>query len=525
MISAPSPSPSPPFGATARCAYSTTPSAEDPYAYQVGFGNRFATEAIPGVLPQARNTPQRCKYDLFSEQLNGTPFVSARASQLHAWFYRIRPSVAHRPLKKLCHRHDIQACFSASSHTSTSQFLPQDQSWDAFPLPDDGESVDFVQGIKTIGGHGDPVLKEGLAVHVYTANQSMDRTAFCNNDGDLLILPQQGRLDIQTEFGHMMVRPGELAVIQAGIRFKVRLPDGPVRGYMQEIFGSHYELPELGPIGSNGMALPRDFEHPLASFDVDVDKTAPWTVQCKLAGQLFEYEQEHTPFDVVAWHGNYVPYKYALDKFVNAATVDKEQSDPSIYCVLMARSKTVGVALSEFLVFTPKWSVTTNTFRPPYYHRNVATELMGMISGVWSGSVTTLVPGGLTYEPSFMPHGESYERWREATTADLQPQRVNEDAMAFMFHISGHISLTDYALQRTGVLHDLHPTFWDGFEGGFVKHLDQVNKDLAAAGLPPLAEDSARTRTWSRTKAIQAMAVPVNGHGAGHVQPHTHTAT
>jgi homogentisate 1,2-dioxygenase len=262
--------------------------------------------------------------------------------------------------------------------------------------------VDFVQGLKTIGGHGDAANRDGLAVHIYTANKSMERTAFCNSDGDFLIIPQLGRLDIQTEFGHLMVHPGELTVIQAGIRFTVRLPDGPARGYVQEVFGSHYELPELGPVGSNGMAMPRDFEHPLASFDID---QSPWTITCKLAGRLFEYDQEHTPFDVVAWHGNYVPYKYALEKFVNTSTVDKEQSDPSIYCVLMAKSKTPGIALSECLVFTPKWSVTTDSFRPPYYHRNVCTEIMGMVYGNWYGSAMSLEPGGLTYEPSFMPHG------------------------------------------------------------------------------------------------------------------------
>jgi homogentisate 1,2-dioxygenase len=215
-------------------------------------------------------------------------------------------------------------------------------------------------------------------------------------------MPQEGRLDIQTELGNLMIRPGELAVIQAGIKFRVRLPDGPARGYVQEIFGSHYELPELGPVGSNGMAMPRDFEHPLASFDVD---QASWTIVCKLAGQLFEYEQEHTPFDVVAWHGNYVPYKYAMEKFINSATVDREQSDPSIYCVLMAKSKVPRVALTELLVFTPRWSVSENTFRPPYYHRNVCTEMMGLIYGTWHGSVTMLEPGGLSYEPSLMPHG------------------------------------------------------------------------------------------------------------------------
>lgn len=387
-------------GARARSAFSTTPTDFDPYPYQVGFGNRFASEALPGILPQGRNTPQKCKYDVFSEQLNGTPFVSARASQLHAWFYRIRPSVAHRPLRKSTANRYLEATFSTSNKNT--QFLPQDQSWGKFLLPQEPESVDFVQGLKTIGGHGEAVNKDGLAVHIYTANRSMKKTAFCNNDGDFLIMPQEGRLDIQTEFGHMMLRPGELAVIQAGIRFRVALPDGVARGYVQEIFGSHYELPELGPIGSNGMAMPRDFEHPLASFDVD---QTTWTITCKLAGQLFEYEQDHTPFDVVAWHGNYVPYKYAMEKFINSATVDREQSDPSIYCVLMAKSKVPGVALTEFLVFTPRWNVPQNTFRPPYYHRNVCTELMGMVYGKWHGSATMLEPGGLTYEPSLMPHG------------------------------------------------------------------------------------------------------------------------
>lgn len=431
-----------PHSATAKAGFTTTPTSIDPYSYQVGFGNRFATEALPGALPQARNTPQKCKYDLFSEQLNGTPFVSARASQLHAWLYRIRPSAAHRPVKKSPINPNLEASFSTANPNT--HFEPQDLSWGKALLPEESDSIDFVEGLKTIAGHGDAMDKEGLAIHIYTANIDMCKTAFVNNDGDFLIMPQRGRLDIQTEFGHMMVRPGELAVIPAGIKFKVRLPDGPVRGYVQEIFGSHYELPELGPVGSNGMAMPRDFEYPLASFDVE---QATWKIRCKLAGQLYEYEQEHTPFDVVAWHGNYVPYKYAMEKFVNSATVEKDQSDPSIYCVLMAKSKTAGVALTELLVFTARWSVPMNTFRPPYYHRNVCTEIMGMIYGEWNASTVFLEPGGLTYEPSLMPHGgedrplkemfncpnkyvtESFERWSEATNAELGPERANEDTM------------------------------------------------------------------------------------------------
>lgn len=207
----------------------------------------------------------------------------------------------------------------------------------------------------------------------------------------------------------MMIKPGEIVVIQAGIRFKVTLPDGPIRGYIQEIFGSHYELPELGPIGSNGMALPRDFETPVASFDIDLSS---WSIIYKLGGQLYSCTQDHTPFDVVAWHGNYAPYKYELERFVNSATVDKDQSDPSIYCVLTAKSKTPGVALSDFLIFTPKWSVTSNTFRPPYYHRNVNTEIMGMVYGDWYGTGHSLGPGGLSYEASFMPHGGEFFPYR-----------------------------------------------------------------------------------------------------------------
>ena len=268
-------------------------------------------------------------------------------------------------------------------------------------------------------------------------------------------------------------------MVQAGMRFSVSLPDGVGRGYIQEIYGSHYELPELGPVGSNGMALPRDFEIPLASFDVD---QSAWEVVVKLMGQLFVYEQDHTPYDVVAWHGNYAPYKYAMEKFINISTVDRDQADPSLYCVLTAKSKISGVALSDFLVFTPKWCVTKNTFRPPYYHRNVATEIMGMTYGSWALS-SALEPGGLTYEPSYMPHGESYSLWKQATTAELEPTRIGEGSMAFMMHISGHVSLTKYALERSGTLHDVPKGLWQDFKPGFLDHLEQIQKDLGEDAL------------------------------------------
>lgn len=213
--------------------------------------------------------------------------------------YRIRPSVAHRNLTKYQQDSLIESCFLPTNSKVCS--IPSQLAWDPFQLPEPTEPVDLIAGLKTIGGNGDPSLRTGLAIHVYTADTSMKQSAFCNTDGDFLILPQLGRLDIQTELGRMMVRPGELVVIQAGIRFSVALPDGPSRGYVQEIFGTHYELPELGPFGSNGMAYPRDFETPVASFDVD---DSAWSITYKVGGKLHTCEQDHTPFDVVAWHGN-----------------------------------------------------------------------------------------------------------------------------------------------------------------------------------------------------------------------------
>lgn len=415
--------------------------------------------------------------------------------------YRIRPSVAHREINPVEQRFQnvslipstvqvyfvlmsslkLESCFLPTDPNVS--YVPSQMAWDPFRLPKQSQAVNFVEGMSTIGGNGDPILKEGLAVHIFIANVSMQKTAFVNNDGDMLILPQLGRLDIQTELGWMMVRPGELAVIQAGIRFRVLLPDGPSRGYIQEVFGTHYELPELGPFGSNGMAYPRDFETPVASFDVD---STEWSTLCKLGGKMYSYSQGHTPFDVIAWHGNLAPYKYAIEKFVNTANVEKDQADPTIYCVLTARSKVPGVSISDFLAFTPRWATTTNTFRPPYYHRNMSTEVMGLIYGQYGGSSHVLEPGGLSYEASYMPHGESYTTWKDATTRELKHERIAEDTMAWMMHISVPLLLTDWAIKDNPSLHLSDPQQWNDVRGHFLDHLDEVNEALAAANLPLL---------------------------------------
>lgn len=494
--------------ATAKAAFLTNTSAADPHSYQTGFGNRFASEAVPNVLPKGQNVPQRVKYGLYSEQLNGAPVLSSRDAIRHVWMYRIRPSVAHgrvSPDPNLnanvsfsrdgrCNSNtvwQIESCFSPSNHNV--EFVASQQAWDPFPILEPIEhgsssaGTDFIQGIKTIGGQGDPTLREGVAVHVFSANISMGHSAFSNNDGEFLILPQHGRLNIQTELGWIMARPGEVVVIPAGIRFRVLLPDGPVRGYIQEVFGTHYELPELGVVGSNGLALPRDFESPVASFDID---DTLWTITYKLASTLHSCKQNHSPFDVVAWHGNLVPYKYAMEKFVNMANANKDQADPTIYCVLTAKSKVPGVSLSDFLVFTKKWITAEDTFRPPYYHRNMSTEIMGLIYGKYGGSSHVLDGGGLSYEASYMPHGETYDTWKDATTRELENVIICEDTMAFMFHISVPVLLTKWATQGDGskYLHTSDPHQWDNLKAHFLDHLEEVNTDLKAAGLPMLAQ-------------------------------------
>ncbi|KAF8576002.1 Homogentisate 1,2-dioxygenase [Ramaria rubella] len=462
----------------AQGAYSTLPSKQDPYTYQVGFGNRFSSEAIPGTLPQGQNSPQKCKYGLYAEQMTGTAFVAPRHENQNAWLYRIRPAVAHQGFTALPKNPDLESNFlPINPHVHVS---PTQLAWHPFDIP--ALETDFVDGLKTLAGNGDPTFREGLAVHIYAGNTSMKKKAFVNNDGDMLIVPSQGRLDIQTEFGKLMVRPGEIVVIQRGMRFKVSLPDGPSRGYIQEIFGMHYELPELGPLGANGLANARDFESPIASFDLD---QTPWEI-IRVAGTLHLCKQEHTPFDVVAWHGNYVPYKYNLEKFINVGSISRDHIDPSIFCVLTVKSKTPGTPLADFLIFSPRWDVASQTYRPPYYHRNSATELMGLIYGKYGGRSDGFAPGGASYETGFCPHGVAYEEFKAASEGELKPQWISDGSIAFMFESSMMFTLTDYAMKRTGKLHEHDPKMWNDLKGEFVANLEQVNADLRELGLEEL---------------------------------------
>ncbi|KAJ3474882.1 hypothetical protein NLG97_g9651 [Lecanicillium saksenae] len=461
--------------------YTTSPTEDDPYSYCPGFGNRFISEALRGVIPKTQNTPQRVKYDLYAEQLNGSAVNTKRSELRHVWMYRIRPSVAHG---------SITPCPSINEHiesTFTSnpsvEACASQQAWDPFPVPETtatgAKSVNFVQGIRTIAGKGDVALEQGIAVHVYAANVDMEREAFCNNDGEMIILPQQGRLDITTELGSLMVRPGELFLIPSGMRFLVKLPDGPSRGYIHEAFADRHVLPDLGVVGANGMAMDRHFMAPLACFYVD---ETPWTIIHKSGGSLHKCTQNHTPFDVVAWHGNHVPFKYDLNDFVNLANASKDQADPTLYTVLTVKAHNDITPLSEFLIFTEKWITAEGTFRPPYYHRNMSTEIMGLLLGQYGGSSHVLAPGGLSYEASYMPHGETYETWKDATERQLQPVKICEGTMAFMFHIRGAVKLTKWALHGEGA-QSLHPSDvsqWDSIRPGFFDHAEEIAASVAA---------------------------------------------
>eukprot|EP00163_Fabomonas_tropica_P016233 TRINITY_DN291_c0_g1_i1.p1 TRINITY_DN291_c0_g1~~TRINITY_DN291_c0_g1_i1.p1 ORF type:complete len:318 (-),score=73.75 TRINITY_DN291_c0_g1_i1:149-1102(-) len=293
-------------------------------------------------------------------------------------------------------------------------------------------------------GAGSAESKSGIAIHIYAANQDMGRKAFCNADGDLLIVPQKGMLDIRTEHGCLAVLPGEIVVIQRGIRFKVDLPDGASRGYICEVFNGHFKLPDLGPIGANGLANPRDFEHPVASYEAE---EGDYTVVHKFCGQLFASQQDHTPFNVVAWHGNYVPYKYDLAHYNTMNTVSYDHPDPSIFTVLTCQSTDPGVAVADFVIFPPRWMVADDTFRPPYYHRNCMSEYMGLIRGDYDAKTGGgFVPGGGSLHSCMTPHGPDADTFDKASNANLSPYQISKDSLAFMFESTYVFRLTKHAL-------------------------------------------------------------------------------
>ncbi|CAG9774046.1 unnamed protein product [Ceutorhynchus assimilis] len=427
--------------------------------YLRGFGSEFSSEdpRCPGALPHGQNSPKKCPYGLYAEQLSGSAFTAPRSQNRRSWLYRIRPSVGHKPFEK----------FEESILThdwSEQEPDPNQMRWNPFDLPLPYENVDFVESLKTLCGAGEPKTKHGLAIHVYACNKSMRNRALYNSDGDFLIVPQVGTLLITTEFGKLQVDPNEICIIQQGMRFAIDVTK-PSRGYILEVFGRHFTLPDLGPIGANGLANPRDFLHPAAWYQVQDNQD--YEIISKYQGKLFVCQQSHSPFDVVAWHGNYVPYKYDLAKFMVINSVSFDHCDPSIFTVLTCQSDTSGIAIADFVIFPPRWSVQEHTFRPPYYHRNCMSEFMGLIFGEYEAKKGGFQPGGATLHSIMTPHGPDKNCFDFASDEILKPCRIAEGTQAFMFESCLGLAVTKWGAETCEKLDPEYFKCWQGLKSNF----------------------------------------------------------
>ncbi|PVV03013.1 hypothetical protein BB560_002531 [Smittium megazygosporum] len=442
------------------------------YEYQAGFGNQFQTEALPGALPKVQNTPHFAPYGLYTEQINGSSFTVPRNHNLRTWVYKIHPATMQGPSVPYTQNKNFISDFFSRENVEVSASQPR---WKPFDPPTSKE-VDFINGIGTLCGSGEPSISTGLAIHIYSANADMKNRAFINSDGDFLIIPQQGSLDIQTELGKLYIKPNEFAVIPRGIHFKVNLVDNPnkvCRGYILEVYGGHFELPDLGPIGANGLANPRDFMYPVACYE-HIDNVEYKIIQ-KFQGQLFEAAKNHSPFDVVSWHGNYAPYKYDLEKFCPVSAVLFDHPDPSIFSVLTCKSNTPGTAVCDFVVFPPRYIVMENTFRPASFHRNCMSEFVGSITDTFDLDDHALRPGGASLHHVMVPHGpDSNSTAAELIRKEDRVFKIPPNNFSFMFESMFQLRTTKWSMSQE--------TMFDRNAFGHWKdikiHFDPTKRDL-----------------------------------------------
>ncbi|MDN4572279.1 homogentisate 1,2-dioxygenase [Pandoraea cepalis] len=421
--------------------------------YQSGFGNRFESEAVDGALPVGRNSPQRASFGLYAELLSGAAFTAPRDHNLRTWMYRKRPSAMHGAFQRI---DDGQW---QSAPLSRVEVPANRLRWSPWTMPE--SPTDFVQGIATVAGNGDVGAQSGSVIHVYRANRSMGRRYAVNSDGEMLIVPQSGALLAHTELGVLHVSPGEILLLPRGLRWKIELCDATAYGYICENYGAPFRLPELGPIGSNGLANARDFLAPVAACEADA---GPVHIVNKFMGHLWEVGQPHSPLDVVAWHGNLVPMKYDLAHFMAVGSISFDHPDPSIYTVLTSGTDTPGVANCDFVIFPPRWLVAEDTFRPPWFHRNLMSELMGLVKGVYDAKAEGFVPGGISLHNCMLPHGPDAATFEHASNAELAPHRLS-DTLAFMFE-SRHVFRPTLAALAASNLQLDYDSVWDGFRPG-----------------------------------------------------------
>lgn len=431
------------------------PFADGPdQGYLTGFGNDFETEALPGALPRGRNSPQRLAYGLYAEQLSGSAFT--RPTPERTWCYRIRPSVKHtHRFERIALPYWQSAPQVHDDITSLGQYR-----WD--PIPHTEESHDWLSGMRTITTAGDVNVQQGMASHVYLVTDSMVDDYFYSADSELLVVPQAGRLRFATELGVIDLAPQEIAILPRGLVYRVEVLDGPCRGFVCENYGQSFTLPDRGPIGANCLANPRDFKIPVAAFE---DRDAPSTVTVKWCGQFHRTCIDHSPLDIVAWHGNYAPCKYDLNTYCPVGAILFDHPDPSIFTVLTAPSEHAGTANIDFVLFRDRWLVAEDTFRPPWYHKNVMSELMGNIHGEYDAKASGFLPGGLSLHNMMLPHGPDRDVHEKATTATLAPTRL-ENTMSFMFETRFAQHLSEYAA-REAPLQDDYIDCWATLEKRF----------------------------------------------------------
>lgn len=427
-----------------------------PPGYMPGFGNDFETEALPGALPIGQNSPQKTPYGLYAEQLSGSPFTAPRGQNERSWLYRIRPSVRHQTRFKR-----IDLPFWKTAPATDEHDLPIGQlRWGPVPLP--VEPVTFLTGLRTMTTAGDVNTQVGMAAHVALVTQSMVDEVFYSADSELMVVAQQGRLRFVTEFGRIEIEPGEICVIPRGVKFRVELVDGPARAYVCENYSAKFTLPERGPIGANCLANPRDFKTPVAWYEDTERKTR---LVVKWCGKFYESYMDHSPLDVVAWHGNYAPYKYDLRHYSPVGAILFDHPDPSIFTVLTAPSESPGTANIDFVIFPERWMVAEHSFRPPWYHMNIMSEFMGLIYGQYDAKPEGFVPGGMSLHNCMLPHGPDKQAYDHATTVDLKPVKLT-NTMAFMFETRFPQHLTRFAVE----LDTLQPGYmecWNGLDRAF----------------------------------------------------------
>ena len=419
--------------------------------YQSGFGNLHSSEAVPGALPQGQNSPQRAPRGLYAEVLSGTAFTAPRAENLSSWLYRLRPSAMHAPFRRIANG------LVRSGPFQEVEASPNRLRWDPLPIGD--SPTDFIDGLATLAGSGEAAVQTGVAVHIYRANRSMAERLFVDCDGELMLVPQLGQLLLFTELGRLAVAPGEVAVVPRGVKFTVELLEKQARGYVCENYGAPFRLPELGPIGAQGLAQPRDFFAPVAGFE---DKETRHQVVSKFLGALWAAEYRHSPLDVVAWHGRYAPYKYDLARFMAINTVSFDHADPSIFTVLTSPSGQAGVANCDLVIFPPRWLVAEHSFRPPWFHRNVMSELMGLVHGVYDAKAEGFLPGGVSIHNCMSAHGPDVQTFERASRAELKPQKI-EDTLAFMWESRFVFRPTQFAMSLPQLQQD-YDAVWDGFK-------------------------------------------------------------